>query len=483
VHNQLLIGGGYGYGYGGGNGYGNGDSYGDGYGNGMQTKHGSGTSAYFGALRGRGRPIRGNGESSGSVHFMEFFDTLINLVSQGKTRRGNFAAYQDIGHPDIMEFLSIRSEGHPIQDLSFGVCVPDAWMQSMIDGDAAKRDVWARVLARRQESGFPYVLFTGNATRGMPDCYRDRGLAVTQSNLCTEIMLPNGPEESFVCDLSSMNTLHFDEWEGTDAVEVLLCVLDAVMSEFVEKAWQIPYLERAARFAERHRAVGIGWLGWHSCLQSRMIAYESMEAKLLNLRVAREIKEKAYAASARLAAELGEPEMLKGYGRRHSTLLAIAPTKSSAFILGQASENAEPERSNYYIKDLAKVKHTVRNPYLAAVLAAHGRDDAPTWAAILKSGGSVQALDFLSERERAVFRTFAEISPKEVVIQAAGRQKWIDQGQSLNLMIHPSVPVRDVNALLIEGWRLGVKSFYYQLGVNAAQSFSRDILSCASCDG
>jgi ribonucleoside-diphosphate reductase alpha chain len=448
----------------------------------MMTKCGGGTSAYFGELRQRGATITDNGESSGSVHFMQLFDNLINVVSQGKTRRGNFAAYLSIDHPDILEFLQIRSEGFPIQDLSYGVCVPDYWMQAMIDGDVAKRKVWAKVLEARANLGFPYIIFIDTVNNNTVDCYRDKGLRIKHSNLCSEIMLPDSDEESFVCDLSSMNILYYDEWKDTNAVELLTYFLDAVMTEFIEKAKKIKFMERTVRFAERHRALGIGWLGWHSYLQSKMIAWESMEAKFLNMQVAKNIHAAAYAASKKLAQEYGEPEVLKGYGRRNTTLLAIAPTKSSAFILGQVSEGIEPHRTNYYIKDLQKGKFTIKNKVLEALLQEKGLDTDEVWDTILKNGGSVQHLECLTVHEKDVFKTFAEISPKEIVIQASQRQKYLDQSQSLNLMIHPSIPVKDVNALLIEGWKLGVKSFYYQIGVNAAQQFSRNILACKSCE-
>lgn len=448
---------------------------------GMMTKHGGGTSAYFGKLRGRGEPIKQNGESSGSVHFMSLFENLINVVSQGTTRRGNFAAYLPIDHKDILEFLSIRNEGHMIQDLSFGVCVPDAWMQAMIDGDKEKRIVWAKVLESRTNKGYPYIIFIDNANKNKPDCYKD--LPITHSNLCTEIFLPDSEHESFVCDLSSMNLLYYDEWKNTDAVEILTYLLDAVMTEFIEKARKIPFMERPVRFAERHRALGIGCLGWHSLLQSKMIPFESMEAKLLNSTIIKNVKEAAYKASAKLAQEYGEPEVLKGYGRRNSTLLAVAPTKSSAFILGQVSENYEPNRTNIMIKDLQKGKYTIRNVYLESILSKYGKNDEVTWTDILKHGGSVQHLDFLSRNEKDVFKTFAEISPKEIIIQAAQRQKYIDQGQSINLIIGPSIPIKDVNTLIIEAWKMDIKSLYYQISVNAALNFSRNILACASCEG
>lgn len=672
----------------------------------MMTKHGGGTSAYFGDIRPRGSSITDNGESSGSVHFMQLFDLLINITSQGKVRRGNFAAYLPVDHKDIMEFLTIRSEGHPIQDLSFGVCVPDYWMEEMIAGSPEKRAVWAKILECRANIGYPYIFFVDNANKNTVDVYKDKNMKITHSNLCvtgnqrvvsdrgmktakelfdeggtlslfdndkvvsaspmqliekdadvyeislsngmthtvtgyhklkvfkgdksinvsclhlcvgdkvaiqtkkglfgkkttpvmsarsvherwapphsdedfwlpirpnipgwvweadeisqvnylrdklstgtselqdvqilmanlgmpvkiqdgklvscddeyatiesikyagkedvycckvdseehhwvcngvvthncTEIMLPDDDKESFVCDLSSMNIMHYDDWKDTDAVELLVYFLDAVMTEFIEKASKIAFMERAVQFAEQHRALGVGWLGYHSYLQSKMIAFESMEAKLLNVQIAKNIFDKAYAASAKLAQEYGEPEVLKGYGRRNTTLMAIAPTKSSAFILGQVSEGVEPHRTNHYIKDLQKGKFTVKNAQLEQLLEEKGKNTDEVWSNILKNGGSVQHLSFLSEHEKNVFKTFAEISQKEIVIQAAARQKFIDQGQSLNLMIHPSVPIKDVNSLIIEAWRLGVKSLYYQVSVNAAQQFSRNILACASCE-
>lgn len=448
---------------------------------GMMTKYGGGTSAYFGNLRGRGEKIRQNGESSGSVHFMQLFETIIQVISQGSSRRGQFAAYLPIDHKDINEFLSLRSEGNPIQDLSFGVCIPDYWMQAMIDGDKEKRKVWAKVLESRANKGYPYLFFTDNANKGTVDVYKEKGMRITHSNLCTEIMECDSEDESFVCDLSSMNILYYDEWKDTDAVEVLVYFLDAVMTEFIEKAKKIKFMERAVRFAERQRALGIGWLGWHSYLQSKMIPFESMEAKFLNVEIAKKIKEDAYRASGKLAREYGEPELLKYYGRRNVVLLAIAPTKSSAWILGQVSENVEPERSNYCIKDLQKGKITIKNRYLEALLEEKGKNTDPVWMDILKNAGSVQHLDFLSEHEKAVFKTFAEISPKEIIIQASQRQKYIDQGQSINLMIHPSIPIKDVNALIIEAWKLGIKSLYYQISINAAQNFARDVLACANC--
>ncbi len=376
---------------------------------GMMTKMGGGTSAYFGKLRPRGSEIKDNGQSAGSVHQMQLFDKLITVVSQGKTRRGNFAAYLDIDHEDIMEFLTIRGEGSPIQDLSFGVCVPSQWLKEMKEGDAQKRKVWAKVLQIRAEFGYPYIQFTDNANNNTVDVYKDKNRKIYASNLCSEIMLPSNEDESFVCCLSSMNLLHFDEWYETDAVKLMVYFLDTVMEEFIEKASKIKFMERAVTFAKNHRALGLGRLGWHSYLQSKMIAFESLEAKLYNVKIAKFIKEESYKASAELAEMFGEPEMLKGYGRRNTTLNADAPTKSSAFILGQVSESNEPAKANYYIKDLAKIKFTVKNAHLEKILEEKGKNTQEAWNSILMNAGSVQHLDFLSDHEKLVFKTFAEI--------------------------------------------------------------------------
>ena len=449
---------------------------------GMMCKNGGGTSGYFGNLRSRGASIKNNGKSSGAVHFMQKFDTTANVVSQGSSRRGHFAAYLDIDHQDIEEFLTIRSEGSPIQDLSFGVCVGSEWIKEMREGDEYKRKVWAKVLQVRSEFGFPYIFFKDNVNNNTVDVYKDKGMKITHSNMCSEICLPNGADESFVCDLGSMNDLYFDEWKDTDAVEVLVYLLDAVMTEFIDKAKDIMFMQRAVKFAENHRAIGIGQIGWHSYLKSKMIAFESFEAKLLNVEIAKTIYEQAYAASAKLAQEYGEPELLKGYGRRNTTLIAIAPTTSSALIIGQVSQSIEPTNSNYYIKDTAKIKYTYKDKYLEKLLEEKGMNTTEVWASILKRGGSVQHLEFLSEHEKNVFKTFIEISQKEIIIQAAQRQKYIDQSQSLNIMVHPSTPTRDINALMLEAHDLGIKTLYYQHSVNAAQEFARDILSCASCE-
>jgi ribonucleoside-diphosphate reductase alpha chain len=450
---------------------------------GMMTKGGGGTSGYFGDLRERGSSISSGGKSNGPVHFLEIFETIANVVSQSNVRRGSFAAYLPVEHPDILEFLQIRGDGHPIQNLSIGVTITDTWMKEMLAGDKDKRKVWGAIIKKRFESGYPYVLFKNAVNRNSPKVYRDKGLEIHASNLCSEIALHSNENESFVCNLSSMNLLHYDEWKDTDAVETLTYFLDSVMTEFITKCKDSPFMEAAANFAENQRALGIGVLGWHSLLQSKMMSFESMPAKFLNTEIHKVIQEKTQYATEQLAEVYGEPPLLKGYGKRNVTTMAIAPTTSSSFILGQVSPSIEPLNSNYFVKDLAKGKFTYKNPYLENLLIKHDKNTPEVWKSILVKGGSVQHLKFLSNDEKSVFKTFGEISQKEVLIQAAQRQKFIDQAQSLNIMVHPKSSPKDVSQLMIFAWEQGVKTLYYQRGTNPSQELSRNLLDCQSCSG
>lgn len=444
---------------------------------GTMTKHGAGTSGYFGDIRPRGSKISAGGFADGPVHFMELIETVIDVVSQGNVRRGNFAAYLPVEHPDIHEFLEIREEGSTIQKLSQGVTISNDWMEEMIAGDAEKRFTWSRIIRKRYETGFPYVIFTDNANAGAPDWFK--GL-IKASNLCTEIFQPQDDEESFVCCLSSMNLLFFDDWKDTDAVETLVYFLDAVMSEYIEKTKGVRFMHRAHNAARKWRSIGIGSLGYHSALQAKGLAFEGMQAKLLNVQMHKTIYTQAVAASEKMADEFGSCPGVPG--RRHAVVTAIAPTTSSSFILGQVSPSIEPLYSNYFTKNLAKGKFTYRNPYLEDVLVAHNQNTDATWRSILEHGGSVQHLDFLTEHEKDVFKTFGEISQLEIVQQAAARQSFVDQGQSLNLMIHPKTPAKQVSDLMIQAWQMGLKSLYYQRSTNPAQEMVRNILTCSACE-
>jgi ribonucleoside-diphosphate reductase alpha chain len=450
---------------------------------GVMTKMGGGTSAYFGDVRGRGEPIDGGGTSTGSVHFMELFNTVMSVVSQGNVRRGSMAVYLPIDHKDIEEFLEIKSDGHPIQDLSFAVCVSDEWMKKMIDGDKKARKIWAKVIQRRSESGYPYISFTDTINNNAPQVYKDKGKKIYHQNLCNEIALSNSEDESFVCDLSSLNLEQWDQLKDTDAIETLTYFLDSVMTEFIDKTESMEFMEAPRKFAINQRALGIGVLGWHSFLQSKMIPWESMDAKIANIDIWKAIRNATDKATEELATMFGEPPLLEGYGRRNVTTLSVAPTTSSSFILGQVSPSIEPLNSNYFVKDLAKGKFTYKNPYLIKLLESMGKNDQETWKSILIHGGSVQHLDFLDDHQKDVFKTFGEISQREIITQAAHRQKFIDQSQSLNLMIPSNTKPKEINQLMIYAWEQGVKSLYYQRSANPAQELARSILACKTCEG
>ncbi|PZM87116.1 MAG: ribonucleoside-diphosphate reductase subunit alpha [candidate division SR1 bacterium] len=461
---------------------------------GMMSKYGGGTSGFFGTLRPRGSAIKNNGQSSGAVHFMELFETIIDVVSQGNVRRGSFAPYLPIEHPDILEFLEIGTEGNPIQKLTHGVTVGDQRLQEMIDGDSEKRAIWAKLIQRRGELGYPYIFFSDTVNKNTVEVYKEKNLKIHASNLCSEIMLPANEDRSFVCCLSSINLACYEEWKDTDAVETLVYFLDAVMTEFIQKLEHLrdseqrdekqafEFMKKAYAFAKANRAIGLGVLGWHSLLQSKMLSFESFEAKKLNQELFQLIQERSYAASEQMAKEYGEPEILKGYGRRHTTLNAIAPTTSSAFILGQVSQSIEPYLSNCYVKDVAKLKVTIKNPHLEALLEKKGKNTREIWLSIRDHDGSVQHLDCLSPEEKQVFKTFSEIDQMAIIYQAADRQKFIDQSQSLNVMISPQTPAKEINYLYLQAWKLGIKTLYYQHSMNAAQQFSKKIITCSGCE-
>lgn len=828
---------------------------------GIQTKHGAGTSGYFGKLRPRGAPIKDNGHSDGPVQFLNLFETATNVVSQGSVRRGAFAAYLNIDHPDIEEFLNIREVGHSIQNMSLGVTIPDWWMEEMIEEEnlvkekklltknAQKLNLWAKILRKRKETGYPYLFFSDTVNDNKPQVLKDKNIPIWASNLCmtgdqrvvtskglltaeelyhsgesltlfdgeksvksspmylrstnekvykitlangmthkvtsdhkvvvrvdrsivmkkvseltigdtiaiqtnkglfgtyhnpklafllglyqgdgtqttenihfdiwekdfdlvsevensvaylskniddrfpqytgsraklspraknqnvrdcsdkkiritstifkkcygfekgsvpswiweadeetiwqyirgllysdgtvgvneaakgnpiqlnlasidykfleevqlifrnlglsanihllrkggprhlpdsngdlklydtkdcfrlvvgnkndslvveqntgflsrkncifenrdyrdntkkssailsieyvgeepvycptvetdehifvangvitgncSEIMLPSSEEWSFVCNLSSLNLLKWNEWKDTDAVEVLTYFLDAVMSEYIKKTKDIPHMGPAYKFAKTWRALGIGQLGWHSFLQANSIAFESFEAISYATRISKFIDEKTLEASKEMAQRYGEPEGLVGYGVRNLTRCAVAPTTSSSFALGQVSPSIEPLPSNYFNKVLAKGNYTWRNPELAKVLEKYNQNTEETWDDIRDHRGSVQHLDYLTEHEKNVFKTFEEIVPLVIIQQAAARQKYIDQAQSLNLMIPHDTPIKDINSLIKEAWKLRVKTLYYQRSSNPSQELVRNILNCVACE-
>jgi ribonucleoside-diphosphate reductase alpha chain len=454
---------------------------------GAMTKEGAGTSLYMGALRKFGSEIAGGGVSEGPVHFARLPQEQVTVVSQGNTRRGNCAIWLDVEHADIGRWMDMRSTAggihHPIQHLSFGVVIGDKWMEEMLaePKGGEKRSLMARIRNKRRETGFPYIMFRDAANDGRPQVLKDAGLLIYASNLCSEIMLPSGPDLSFVCDLSSVNLLYFDEWKGTNFVKEMIIFLDAVMEEYIEKTEGKRLLADARRFAITWRALGLGTLGYHSALQAKGIPFESQEARDLNIEMHRHVQEESIAGSRYLALKKGEPEAMKGTGMRNLTVNAIAPTTSSSIIVGGGalSQSIEPLEANVFENDNAKGVFTQRNPQLQAVLATYGKDDVETWTSILTAGGSVQHLDFLTERERATFKTFIEISQTEIIIQAADRQKFLDQSQSLNIKLPATATMKEDVDLIVLAWKLKLKSLYYRRGVNKAQDLARQNTAAA----
>lgn len=448
---------------------------------GEQTKLGAGTSGDFSSIRPRGSDISVGGKADGPVHYMSLFENVTDIVSQGSVRRGNFAAYLNVDHPDIMEFLEAREGEHYLQKISMGVVIEDDFMVRAMNMDPRANEILARIIKKRDETGYPYIMFKDTANRNKPAHYKD--YTILSSNLCSEIMQPSTLDESFVCCLMSMNLAMFDYWVDTDAVEIALVIMDAVMEEYLGKIENDPLMKTSYKSAKKWRAVGVGTLGYHSMLQQKMIQFVSKEARTLNNYVHSVIEERLLKQTELLAAELGEPEGLKGYNRRNGTLTAIAPTTSSSFILGQVSPSIEPLAGNVMTKDLAKGKYTWFNPVLKEVLAKYGKDTDEVWADINDNYGSVQHLDFLTENEKAVFITFPEVDQFEIIGQAADRQLFLDQSQSLNLTFphdtHPSV----LNNAIFTAWNLGVKSLYYQRPFKSkSQKLAKELTNCVSCE-
>ena len=452
----------------------------------METKLGGGTSGYF-KLRPIGSPIKGGGISSGLMSFVELFDTTTKVVSQAGVRRGAFVAYVDIEHPEIEKFLTVKDKQSSLQSINTGICVSDEWMKLMEDGDKEKREIWAKILKSRREKGIPYLFFSDTVNKNKPQIYKDTNSIINASNLCNEIYLPTSETESFVCCLLSMNLFTYDEWKNTDTVKLAVMFLDAVMSDFIKKVKDIPSMYKTYNFAKRHRALGLGVMGWHSLLQQKMIPFESFEAQQLNTSIFKYLKENSYKASVEIGDKYGYAPIFdevetSDIKRRNTTLLALAPTTSSSSILGQVSPSIEPYASNYFVAGLAKGSFTRKNLQLESVLINKNKNTEDVWKSIIQNQGSVQHLDFLTDREKDVFKTFQEISPFTIIQQASARQYFIDQGQSINLKIPNAMSIRDVNKVHMEAWKLGLKGLYYQRGTSVAKEAVLSMMGCKSCE-
>lgn len=450
---------------------------------GKMSQIGGGASIYLGDVRGRGSEISSGGKTSGAVSFIPLFEEITNVISQ-KSRRGYANVSLPITHPDLEEFLLIRTDGYPVQKVAYTVTIDDEFMQKVEDGDNKSIKLLCKVIANRFNQGFPFISFIDTQNKNTVDVYKDKALKIFSNNLCQEIALPINNEESFVCNILAMNALHYDEWKDTDAVELAIYFMDAVLTDFIQKMSNEPLMAKAVKFAERHRALGLGCSNYHFLLLSKGYAFESDEARNLNIELFKTIQKQAWAASEKMALEYGKPELLKEdkYKRRHTTLTAVAPNTSSQSIVGLGSCSIEPLMNNFYVRKLAKDKVEIKNPYLQELLDKKGENTEEVWTNILMNYGSVSGLTFLSEEEKNLFKTFKEIDQLEIIKQAADRQKFIDQSQSLNLALATESTDGDSFELIYRAWKLGIKSLYYQINFSAAMEFNQKI-NCESCAG
>ena len=434
------------------------------------SKHGGGVGVFMGDVRPASAPISGGGRSTGVVPWAQQYDLASRVVSQGGVRRGSFAIYLPIDHPDVPELLLAKdhSKGDPRRfiDSNIGLTVTDKWVEEMVAGDKAKQELFSDVLRTRLISGSPYLVFIDNVNRQNPDCYKERNLEVKTSNLCSEITLYTDDGHSFVCVLSSLNLAKYNEWKdwkGTSGLSVPALstyFLDAVVEDFIHKASRITSMGRAVRFAQKSRALGLGTMGLHLLYQKEGIPFASNAARQLNIEVHEFIKSESVKASKELAKCYGEPEWCAGSGLRNTHLLAVAPTRTNSVISGAFSQGIEPIDANYFVAKQAKGTFVRKNPVLEELLCGKGLSDE-IWDSILEERGSVQHLDCLTQEEKEVFKTAREIDQFEIIKQAADRTPFICQAQSLNLFVPPDIDGEELVRLHLAAWHNGVKSLYY----------------------
>lgn len=458
----------------------------------MMSKGGGGVGVHWNGVRPRGAKISGNGETHGVVPFIKIYDSVTVGVSQGGVRRGASMMSLPIEHGDIEEFISIRRPQGDINKQSLNVhhcvVVSDEFMEKVENGDAKARNLWAKIMRTRAETGEPFLMFGDTVNKNRPPAYVNNNLVVNGSNLCQEIMLHTDEDHSFVCCLSSMNLEKWDEWKDTDAVYLATWFLEGVMQEFIDRADGAPGFERAVRFSKKSRPLGLGVLGFHSYLQKNMIPFDSMETYTWNNIVFKHMKEESERASRDMAREYGEPEWCKGTGMRHSHLLALAPTVSNSIVCGEVSPSIEPLTANSFASGTAKGTFIRRNKYLEAVLEKYGKNTPEVWRRIAKDyEGSVQYLDFLTPEEKEVFLTAREINQFSIIRLAASRQRYIHQGQSINLFFPLNSDPKYINQVHLEAWRQGVQTLYYFRSESALRAgkreYSRQLSDCSFCEG
>ena len=453
------------------------------------TSQGGGVGISLSRIRERGAPIKGNGKSEGVVPWAKIYDSTIIATNQGSVRRGAASVNLDINHPDIKEYLQIRRpKGDPNRqclNLHQCVVVDDSFMRKLNDRDQESMELWLEILKARVETGEPYIMFKDNVNKDNPMAYLMNNLNVSMTNICSEITLHTDEEHSFICCLSSLNLAKYDEWKDTDVVETAIYFLDGVMEEFIQKTNGKESMIRTHRHAKKGRALGLGVMGWHTFLQKKDLPFNSIASTAWTHTVFSQIKLKAESASRKLAEEYGEPVWCKGTGMRNTHLLAIAPTVSNSRISG-CSAGIEPQPANVYTFNGAKGTFIVKNPELVAKLKATKNNTEKVWDQILADNGSVQNLpaDVLPEEDKEVFLTFSEVNQLGLVQQAAIRQKYIDQTQSLNLCFDPTDSPRWINQVHLEAWKLGIKTLYYLRTDSVIKGdLGSRVADCVSCDG
>ena len=484
----------------------------------LLAKHGGGVGVGINQIRPAGASITGNGTSDGVVPFVKVYDSTILATNQGSVRRGAASVNIDIEHKDFWEWLEIREPKGDVnrQCLNLHQCVivSDGFMQKIEAGDKEARKRWTAVIRKRRSTGEPYIMFKGNVNNANPEAYKQNGLKVYMTNICSEITLHTDENHSFVCCLSSLNLAKFEEWKDTDLVYTATIFLDGVLTEFINRAKYMRGFENSVRSAEKGRALGLGVLGWHTYLQNKNIPFDSLTGQFETRKIFSQIKIESERASRDLATEYGEPLWCVGTGMRNTHLRAVAPTVSNSKLSGNSSPGIEPWAANVFTEQTAKGTFIRKNPTLVDALKLIKHDKKSTWDQILADGGSVQGLDFMDDYYVAegssdapiktkefeklneidkgpyipmkdVFRTFKEINQMELVKQAGVRQQYIDQSASLNLAFPTEAEPKFINQVHLEAYKQGIKTLYYMRteSVLRGDIAARATDDCLSCDG
>ena len=477
----------------------------------LLAKHGGGVGVGINMIRPAGAKITQNGTSDGVVPFCKIYDSTILATNQGSVRRGAASVNLNIEHEDFDEWIEIREPKGDVnrQALNLHQCVVvgDKFMRRLEDGDSEARRKWGKVLQKRKSTGEPYVMYKGNVNKQNPDMYKNNGLKVHMTNICSEITLHTDESHSFVCCLSSLNLSKYDEWKHTDLIYTATWFLDGILSEFLQRAKNMRGFENSVRSAEKGRALGLGVLGWHTYLQQKGIPFDSLPAQFETRKIFSQMKIESERASRDMATEMGEPLWCRDSGMRNTHLRAVAPTVSNSKLAGNVSPGIEPWAANVFTEQTSKGTFIRKNRELERVLRKVGINTKATWDKILSDGGSIQDINELDswvfcdgkltqldsdidttkcDKVKDVFKTFKEINQLELVRQAGVRQQYIDQSVSLNLAFPSEATPKWMNTVHFEAWKQGVKTLYYTRtesvlrGDIAQQAMDPD---CISCDG